>query len=133
MAETCFERDLRILDQCICKLSRADLNGRYRKAFQCLREKIREETNEIIDTCIFAPVIMERILTSEEQEYLQKIADNYRKKLQEQVYRKRSADGFYDILAQAQSEVFAYIREHGGVIDDTGLSVCRKEMTVHAP
>lgn len=121
MEETTLEKNLRILDKCIRELSKEDLNGKYQKSFKNLLKNIRDEINNTVCMYILNPIVMEHILTKEEQESLQKIVDEYRKQIQEQIYKLRSANGFYETLAHAQSAVFTYVRNHGCFIDDTKL------------
>lgn len=111
------EKDINTMDRCMRELSREDLNGKYQKAFHKLRAKIREEVNETVLMWLTDPVVLSRELTPEEQEQLQSVVDGYRKRIQEQIYKKRSANGFYEALSDAQSAVFEYIKEHGGIID----------------
>ena len=119
--ETELEKNLRIMDKCIREISREDLNGKYQKAFKDLRKKVNEEANALVALYIIDPVVMSRGLTPEECEKLQEIVDVYRDRLQKEIYKNRSANGFYEALYGAQSAVFAYIKEHGGFVDDTKL------------
>lgn len=111
------EKNINRMDRCMRELSREDLNGKYQKAFCKLREKILEEVNEIVLMWLADPVVLSRELTPEEQQQLQNVVDGYRKQLQKEIYEKRSANGFYEVLGDAQSAVFEYIKEHGGIID----------------
>lgn len=113
--------DLEVMDKCIRELSREDLEGKYKKAFRELKKKVKEEVNETVLLYLCDPVVMSRVLEPEEVESLQGIVDGYRKKIQQEVYKKRSANGFYETLAEAQSAVFSYIKEHGGEVDETAL------------
>lgn len=121
------EKDINTMDRCMRELSREDLNGKYQKAFRKLRAKIREEVNETVLMWLTDPVVLSRELTPEEQEQLQSVVDGYRKRIQEQIYKKRSANGFYEVLSNAQSAVFEYIKEHGGIIDTDKIPAKEEE------
>lgn len=121
------EKDINTMDRCMRELSREDLNGKYQKAFHKLRAKIREEVNETVLMWLTDPVVLSRELTPEEQEQLQSVVDGYRKRIQEQIYKKRSANGFYEVLSDAQSAVFEYIKEHGGIIDTDKIPAKEEE------
>lgn len=113
--------DLEVMDKCIRELSREDLEGKYKKSFRELKEKVRDEVNDMIHLYLTDPVVMQRVLEPEEIEALQGVVDGYREKIKKEIYEKRSANGFYETLAEAQSAVFSYIKEHGGEVDETAL------------
>lgn len=92
------EKDINTMDRCMRELSREDLNGKYQKAFHKLRAKILEEVNETVLMWLADPVVLSRELTPEEQQTMQSIVDGYRKQLQQQIYEKRDANGFYEVL-----------------------------------
>ncbi|MGN0415343.1 MAG: hypothetical protein ACI4FX_07615 [Agathobacter sp.] len=113
--------DLEVMDKCIRELSREGLEGKYKKSFRELKKKVLDEVNDIIHLYLTDPVIMKRVLEPEEIEALQGVVDGYREKIKKEIYEKRSANGFYETLAEAQSAVFSYIKEHGGEVDETAL------------
>lgn len=121
------EKNVIIFDRCMKEISREDLNGKYQKAFRELRKKILEEVNEIVLMWLADPVVLSRELTPEEQQTLQSTVDEYRKLLQQEIYEKRDTNGFYKVLANAQSALFDYIKEHGGIIDTDKIPERKKE------
>ena len=121
------EKNISIFDRCMKGISREDLNGKYQKSFRELRKKILEEVNETVLMWLADPVVLSRELTPEEQQTMQSIVDGYRKQLQQQIYEKRDANGFYEVLGNAQSALFDYIKEHGGIIDTDKIPERKKE------
>lgn len=121
------EKNVIIFDRCMKEISREDLNGKYQKAFRELRKKILEEVNEIVLMWLADPVVLSRELTPEEQQTLQSTVDKYRKLLQQEIYEKRDTNGFYKVLGNAQSALFDYIKEHGGIIDTDKIPERKKE------
>lgn len=121
------EKNISIFDRCMKEISRADLNGKYQKSFRELRKKILEEVNETVLMWLADPVVLSRELTPEEQQTMQSIVDGYRKQLQQEIYEKRDTNGFYEVLGNAQSALFDYIKEHGGIIDTDKIPERKKE------
>lgn len=121
------EKNISIFDRCMKEISREDLNGKYQKSFRELRKKILEEVNETVLMWLADPVVLSRELTPEEQQTLQSTVDEYRKQLQQEIYEKRDTNGFYEVLGNAQSALFDYIKEHGGIIDTDKIPERKKE------